>query len=62
MQARAGSQSLTLNGDTLSLTCYRIDGANYVRLRDLAAALDCGVGYDAATRAVTLLPDERYAG
>ena len=62
VQARAGSQSLTLNGDALSLTCYRIDGANYVRLRDLAAALDCGVGYDAATRAVTLLPDERYAG
>ncbi len=60
-QAHTGSQKLTLNGEPLTLSTYRIDGANYVKLRDLAQALDCGIGYNTATRAVTLLPDESYS-
>lgn len=61
VQAGSGSQRITLDGETLSLKTYLIDDANYVKLRDLAQAIDCGVGYDNATRAVTLNPAESYA-
>ena len=61
VQAGAGSQSITLDGETLTLKSYLIDDANYVKLRDLAQALDCGVAYDNATRAVVLDPAAKYA-
>ena len=61
VQAQSGSQKLTLDGEALTLSTYRIDGANYVKLRDLAKALDCGISYNAVTRAVTLLPGESYS-
>ena len=61
VQAGSGSQRITLDGEGLSLKTYLIDDANYVKLRDLAQAIDCGVGYDNATRAVTLNPAESYA-
>lgn len=60
VQAGAGSQQITLDGAPLSLTAYMIDGANYVKLRDLAQALDCGVTYDPATQAVGLQPSLPY--
>ena len=60
VQAGAGSQSITLDGEALTLKSYLIDDANYVKLRDLAQALDCGVAYDNATRAVVLDPAEKY--
>ena len=61
VQAGAGSQSITLDGEALTLKSYLIDDANYVKLRDLAQALDCGVAYDNATRAVVLDPTAKYA-
>ena len=60
VQAGSGSQRITLDGEGLSLKTYLIDDANYVKLRDLAQAIDCGVGSDNATRAVTLNPAESY--
>ena len=60
VQAGSGSQRITLDGEGLSFKTYLIDDANYVKLRDLAQAIDCGVGYDNATRAVTLNPAESY--
>ena len=60
VQAGAGSQSITLDGEALTLKSYLIDDANYVKLRDLAQALDCGVAYDNATRAVVLDPAAKY--
>ena len=60
VQAGAGSQSITLDGEALTLKSYLIDDANYVKLRDLAQALDCGVAYDNATRAVVLDPTAKY--
>lgn len=39
VQAGAGSQSITLDGEALTLKSYLIDDANYVKLRDLAQAL-----------------------
>lgn len=53
-QAVSSRQSVTLDGAPLALTAYSIGGANYVKLRDIAAALDCAVSYDPATQAVGL--------
>lgn len=60
VQAGAGSQQITLDGVPLPLTSYMIDDANYVKLRDLAQALDCAVTYDKATQAVGLEPSRPY--
>ena len=54
VQAKTGSQLLSLDGAALSLTTYEIGGANYVKLRDLAGALDCAVTYDKESGAVGL--------
>lgn len=54
-----------LDGTAANLTAYLIDGANYVSLRDCAAALSqspsaFGVGYDEATDTVTLTRGQTY--
>jgi hypothetical protein len=42
-------------GETaLNLTAYKIDGANYFRLKDLGAALGFSVGFDADTKTVLI--------
>ena len=59
VQAKTSSQLLSLDGVELNLTAYEIGGANYVKLRDLAMALDCAVTYDKESGAVgmdTALP------
>ena len=60
VQAGAGSQQITLDGAPLTLTAYMIDDENYVKLRDLAQAIDCGITYDPATQAVDLNPSLPY--
>ena len=52
-----GSAALTNNvilidGEAVSLTVFKIDGANYFKLRDLGEALDFHVGYDDETKTV----------
>ena len=47
-----GASEILLDGGAPALTSYSIDGSNYFKLRDLARALDFGVTYDAATKAV----------
>ena len=60
VQAGAGSQRILLDGVPLMLRAHQIDGANYIALRDLAQALDCGVTYDPVTRGVGLEPSQGY--
>jgi hypothetical protein len=43
-----------LDGEPVDLTAYNIDGNNYFKLRDLARALNFGVGWDAATSTITI--------
>ena len=38
--------AVTLDGAAVSLAAYNIDGSNYFRLRDIAAALDFAVTWD----------------
>lgn len=45
---------IVINGRTVSLTGYRINGNNYFRVRDLGNALDFGVDYDEATTTVLI--------
>ena len=61
--AVAATQStlpFTMDGAPTAWTAYCIGGANYVRLRDVAKAIDCAVTYDPATQAVGLDPTQPY--
>ena len=48
------TSTVYLDGKKLELTAYTIKGNNYFKLRDLAAALDFGVTWDAATQSVMI--------
>ena len=48
------SQSLTIDGESASLTAFNIGGNNYFMLRDLGEALGFEVDYDAATRTMII--------
>ena len=49
------SSKILLNGSEISFTAYNIGGNNYFKLRDLAAALDFYVDWDAAKNAVIII-------
>lgn len=59
-QMKASTQKIALDGAPLEIAAYGIDGVNYVKLRDLARMLDCGVTYDSATKTVGLEPAYSY--
>ncbi|MBQ2633388.1 MAG: hypothetical protein IJF88_02260 [Oscillospiraceae bacterium] len=44
--ATRSGDAVSIDGEPMTLTAYKIDGANYFRLRDLGRALDFYVGYD----------------
>ena len=48
------SAAVTLDGKALSLSAYNINGYNYFKLRDVAAAVNFGVGWNAAANTVTV--------
>ena len=50
--ATLSSQPIYVDGQSVTMTAYHIDGNNYVRLRDIGRAVDFGVIYDAATNSV----------
>ena len=59
------AQSLTVDGRPIQCEKYNIDGSNYFKLRDVACLLngtDCQfeVGYDAASRTVTVTSGQPY--
>lgn len=54
------ASSVYIDGKLTSFTAYRIDNFNYFRLRDIAAQIDFGVGYDEATNAVSLITSSAY--
>ena len=47
-------QRLLINGQQISLAAYNIGGNNFFKLRDLADALGFDVGWDGATRTMTV--------
>ena len=59
LRVQITSQVVTCNGKTIDTEVYNINGANYFKLRDLAAMLNgtgsqFAVGYDNATRTITV--------
>ena len=54
------ASKIYLNGKELSLTVYLIGGNNFFKLRDLMEAIDVFVGYDNATKAITLDTSKGY--
>ena len=46
------NNGILIDGEPATLTVYKIDGANYFKLRDLGKALDFHVGYDDGTKTV----------
>ena len=58
--AMVSSQSLTINGEVVSLTAYNIGGSNYFMLRDLAPYLGFDVDYNAETRTALILTNGSF--
>ena len=50
--ATVSNDVILIDGKPVTLTVYKIDGANYFKLRDLGRALDFHVGYDDETKIV----------
>lgn len=51
------SATIVLDGTTISLTGYLVNGNNYYKLRDVGNALSFGVDYDTANQAVLIDSD-----
>jgi alkaline phosphatase len=59
------NQTVTVDGETVELDVYNINGSNYFKLRDIAMKLSgtassFSVGYDSETRTVTCTAGEAY--
>lgn len=52
---------LTVDGVGYTIDSYLIDGLNYMKIRDLADAIGCGIEWDSATGQVVLLPQQAAA-
>lgn len=52
--AMVSNNSIIIDGSPVTLTAFKIAGANYFRLRDLGKALDFRVGYDDAMKTVSI--------
>ena len=48
------SSKIVLDGTPISLSGYRVNGNNYYKLRDIAAAIGFGVDFDTATETVVM--------
>ncbi|MCR5683688.1 MAG: copper amine oxidase N-terminal domain-containing protein [Clostridiales bacterium] len=54
------NNTISINGNSSDLKVFKIDGANYFKLRDLGQALDFYVGYDDETKTVTISGAKGY--
>lgn len=60
LTASPGSQAIYVNGKQVSMTAYAINGNNYVKLRDVAEAVDFNAYWDG--KAVQIESDKPYTG
>lgn len=59
-QAKPSSHNIYIDGRPFYFTAYEIADNNYFKLRDLAAALDISIGWDAATQRVDISTTQGY--
>ncbi|MBN7773849.1 cadherin-like beta sandwich domain-containing protein [Clostridium aminobutyricum] len=55
------TQSVYLDGSSVSLMTYNIDGNNYVMLRDVAMLFNFGLSYDTSTETVKIVTTSSYS-
>ena len=60
LTASPTSQTFYLNGQKVEFEAYSIHDNNFVKLRDIAQAVDFSVTYNAATNSVYIDPDALY--
>lgn len=60
LDVRASDHTFFVDGEEVAFNAYIINGNNYVKIRDVAKAVDFGVEYDETTRAVEITPDAHY--
>jgi len=60
LTATPSTQPIYVDSVLVSMTAYAINGNNYVKLRDIGAAVDFGVTYDAATNSVYIDSNAPY--
>ena len=53
-RASLSTSSIYLDGDLVFLDAYEIGGNNYFKLRDVGQTFDFGVGWDNATKTITI--------
>jgi len=59
-QATVTTSTLYVNGKEVSVTAYNIGGSNYFKLRDIAAAIDFAVTWDANLNKVGINTEKGY--
>jgi len=61
ISAALSTAKVYLDGKEVSLTAYTINGNNYFKLRDVAAALNFGVTYDSSTSTIAINATTGYS-
>ena len=56
-----GYSAIILDGKSVSLTAYNIDGYNYFKLRDIGNAFDFGVSWNGATNSIGIDTNQGYS-
>lgn len=58
--AKPTDQRITVDGQEVSMTAYKIKGNNYVKLRDIGKTINFGVSFNMATKTVSIDPNGTY--
>lgn len=58
--AKPTDQRITVDGQEVSMTAYKIKGNNYVKLRDIGKTINFGVSFNMTTKAVSIDPNGTY--
>lgn len=59
-EAKPSTHRVYIDGQAFDFTAYEIAGYNYFKLRDLAAALDIGIGWNTAAQRVDIYTTQGY--
>ncbi len=54
------AHDIFVDGNPAKISAYNINGDNYIKARDFAAALDVGIWYNAETRSIMVETDRKY--
>ena len=60
INATYSNQPIIVNGKSSQVTAYNIDGSNYLKLRDMAAAIDMGVWWNEGTNTIYIETNRKY--